>query len=193
MDVADLMKELVALYPNQFRQPGTIEAWASQYRNALGRLSSDELEKAWRSTMAGWQKSYFPKPADIAAYAPHDAGAKSVAERYELTKRWPHEIMKSVYGQRAIENDVAHSLYLWAEENPAEHPTDKTISELVRDREKLAGTMFHVKQHPGEYTAGAVLLTIYGRMLDRELEYANRYRTATPTPALGGDAPDLGF
>ena len=63
--VDGVMADLAKRFP---RAP--MEAWASTFRQVLGPIEGDRLDRAYRDCMSGWNEPSMPKPAHIVACVP---------------------------------------------------------------------------------------------------------------------------
>lgn len=75
MTIPELLAKLTKLYPL-----GGTEAWADEYRRLLKPFAGPSLDKAWDATMAGWDKGFPPRPADIRKHCRYEH--KSGSERH---------------------------------------------------------------------------------------------------------------
>lgn len=64
MTVDDLLKTMAHLWPRHCSSQWVV-AWGPQFSKVLGHHAGERLRKAWDQTMATWQWSRPPQPADI--------------------------------------------------------------------------------------------------------------------------------
>jgi len=162
MQIADLMAELVAMYPNQLGRPEVAAAWKRRFLEVLGPSQGESLASAWSSINAEWDKASFPRPADIAKRLPKGmAGSVGIGEREHLNRRAePHwqdlqrqikdEFLKQIvagYGNPKARPIVVHGVMLPSPYNP-ENAWCLFILNWTSDRiDELAD---YAARYPGE-------------------------------------------
>lgn len=70
MLITDLMNQLAELYPSSFARQAQLTAWGKQFRAVVGEFEGDRLQEAWDDTMRTYDKTSFPRPADIRKHVP---------------------------------------------------------------------------------------------------------------------------
>lgn len=66
MTVNEMMLELNRLFPGSFAGPDGFGAWSRVYHDALDSYNGVPLRQGFKEVMAGWDKGWAPKPAEIA-------------------------------------------------------------------------------------------------------------------------------
>lgn len=86
MQIGELMKALADRYPRQFTSQFFTEHWAVDFRAVLPE--GPNLQEAWDRCRAGWTKTTFPRPADIAAHLPRRAEVKGAGINRKAQHDW---------------------------------------------------------------------------------------------------------
>jgi len=66
MTVDELLRELAKMFPQSFSAEGGLASWGRIYRQVLDPYNGVPLRQGFAEVMAGWDKGWAPKPAEIA-------------------------------------------------------------------------------------------------------------------------------